>query len=336
MATKSAALRESDNLSPVDALVEFKRRLTMSVLGPAGDTRKVVFALLSKVWWNRGRRYVVGALPEKRCNFVAMTMVKNSDRYLVDWLRFHWAGGVEHFFIYINESRRESVDRIFALVRDAGFETFVTLMFWPDAPSLVRYGEPSDSRSLPTVHESAAMHFWKNYGHLASYYMKLDSDEYVFRTDFADCGLDLRPLLNFEGNLLVKGYNFGSSGAQRIVDGSDPCRFTWRERNVSWQKSIAHAPTTREFFNMHAAFVEAGISSPEPKPLQINHYRLRSKEEFLANKMHVRGSIGENYVNVDFDSLDALYSEIEDRRACEVAAQSRELWEAYCHSTTEQ
>ncbi len=324
MATKSAALRESDNLSPVDALVEFKRRLTMSVLGPAGDTRKVVFALLSKVWWNRGRRYVVGALPEKRCNFVAMTMVKNSDRYLVDWLRFHWAGGVEHFFIYINESRRESVDRIFALVRDAGFETFVTLMFWPDAPSLVRYGEPSDSRSLPTVHESAAMHFWQNYRHLTKYYMKLDSDEYVFRTDYTRAGLDIRPLLDFEGNLLVRGYNFGSSGAQQLADGSDPCRFTWRERDPSWQKSIAHASTSREFFNMPATFVEVGVLSPESRPLQINHYRLRSKEEFYANKMHVKGSIGRNYLNVDFDALQSLYSEVEDHHARSLRGQIRQ------------
>ena len=156
--------------------------------------------------------------------------------------------------------------------------------------------------------------------------MKLDSDEYVFRTDYARAGLDIRPLLNFEGNLLIRGYNFGSSGAQQLADGSDPCRFTWRERDPSWQKSIAHTSTSREFFNMHATFVEVGVLLPEPKPLQINHYRLRSKEEFHANKMHVKGSIGRNYVNVDFDALDALYSEVEDDHACHVARQARDRW----------
>lgn len=313
-------------MSIVGAYSNVKRRISLAILGPAGDTRKALYWFLSRVWWNRTRSYVVGPPQGNRHTFVVMTMVKHSDRYLVDWLQFHWAGGVEHFFIYVNEPHQDAVDRVFGLIRNAGFDGYVTLVFWPDAAFLVRHGEPSNNRSLPTVHESAAMHFWQNYRHLTNYYMKLDSDEYVFRTDYERAGLDIRPLLDFEGNLLVRGYNFGSSGAQHVANGSDPCRFTWREKELSWQKSIAHTSTSREFFNMHATFVEAGVLSPESRPLQINHYRLRSKEEFYANKMHVKGSIGQNYLNVDFDALDALYSEVEDHRACQVARESRDRW----------
>lgn len=309
-----------------DVVWRAKARIQLGLLGEAGDSRQSVYRILRIAWWNSRRLRIIGAACPERRKLAVMTMIRRSDRYLSDWIKFHWVCGVQHFFVYVNEDSPSSLDRIYRLLNQEGMADLVTLIFWPDAPVLVRHGNRSTNRSLPTTHEAAAMHFRETFGDSCEYYIKLDSDEYLFRHDFDVQGACIRSLLNFHGNLSVHGFNFGSSGAEVETAGSDPCRFLWRERDRTWSKSICHVETTREFFNMHAAKALPGTVSPIPLPLQINHYRLRSREEFLRNKMYATGTIGQDYSTDDFRRLDSEYSVLHEDSACRLMGIALSRW----------
>jgi hypothetical protein len=313
-------------IAPKQRFKALKAKLGLLVLGPAGDSRHLVYRILRFTWWTSKRAYFIQPVKRAEFQFVIVTMIRDTDRYLVDWLVFHWACGVEHFFVYVNEESKEATSRLSQLLDEHDMHHLVTLIFWPEAPIFVRHGNLSASRFLPTTHEAACMHFWETFRKDTNYYMKLDSDEFFFRRDYEEADLDVKPLLTFEGNLFVWGYNFGSSGIETDSGEPDPCRFVYRQERRVWRKSICHVATTREFFNAHASQPVAGIREPTERPLQINHYRLRSKQEFLRNKMHARGSIGGDYLNVDFQAMDAEYSQVLEHSACHVNSLALQKW----------
>ena len=282
------------------------------------DTRRAAYFFLRRFWWSDRRTSVAKLmLSTNDFNFVIMTMIRHSDRYLSDWVLFHHMAGAQHFFIYVNEPDYAAIARIRDTLEPEGLSHLVTFLHWPEPTRLVRQGSsPRGSRRLPTTHEAACMHFKKTFGKKTNYYMKLDSDEYIFRTDFDEHGLGIGPLLRFSGNLLIRGYNFGSSGEATYSPIPDPCRFTLRQEAREWRKSISHSATTREIFNTHVAQQLQGVHEPDELPIQINHYRIRSFQEFQDNKLAAGGTIATDYQVTDFGVMDAEYNSVSDDAAC--------------------
>lgn len=300
------------------------------------DTRRLAFWFLRRTFW-ADRRVSVGSQPHlEQYTFVVMTMVRNAEHYLCNWVLFHHQAGAEHFFVYVNENQVAAVHRLRSSLREENLDSLVTFIFWPEPSFLVRRGSsPNGRRLLPTTHEAACMHFRRTFGRVSDYYMKLDLDEFFFRTDFVEHGLDIRPLLDFEGNLWVFGFNFGSSGHLKFSPVPDPCRFRYRQAERQWQKSISHTNTTREVFNTHMAQAAPGVRSPGARPLQINHYRIRSLDEFHAHKLVRDGTLGRDYDEGDFELLDLDYNVVQDDAACIAYWMAETLWRQRAYSGEE-
>ena len=85
---------------------------------------------------------------------------KNEARYLAEWLEFHLLAGVEHFFLYNNDSTDDHRE-VLAPYLHAGV---VTLTDWPDSPAQI----PAYNHCLETNR-----HDWR-------WIAFIDLDEFLF------------------------------------------------------------------------------------------------------------------------------------------------------------
>ena len=255
----------------------------------------------------------------KKVGLTLVSMLRNEDPYVLDWLRFHSAIGVDRFVLYLNEDDADCIERVAQLAhRDAEVRQKMELIHWPDvhgpvAALLRPHGHPR--RARPTVQELAFRHFFRSFGDLTEYVLKIDVDEFVYRTDFESSGPRILDLLRFRGTYPIRGYNFGSSGEELYRPGPVPCRFVRREKEKTWVKSIAHVGTVHEHGFAHHFH---GPQCVDDLPLAINHYRIKSREEYVRNKVHISGYMAGKYAEENFDELDLGHNAVADDAACRV------------------
>lgn len=108
----------------------------------------------------------VNTYPILRDKILMSTLVKNEDRYIYQWVKYHLSIGVDHFVIYEN-SNRNSLTKILA---DYIKENKVTLIRW-NYP----YYYKESGISGQTTQQNHALYAFRN----AKYIGLFDVDEYV-------------------------------------------------------------------------------------------------------------------------------------------------------------
>lgn len=207
----------------------------------------------------------------------AMIRIKNEARFLPELLAYHRLLGVEHFWLYDNNST-DAPEQVLAPFIDAGL---VTLVKWPDVPAT-----PSCYR-----------HFMAEYGHSSQWVAFLDADEYLVE---AGDGLLVRTLRERAAwpALALNWRYFGSSGHETIPEGLLIEAFTrCGAGDDSHVKVIAQPARIRACVTPHsfvyrgpglarspAGRIVAGSRNPggAGANLRINHYVYRSRENYLA------------------------------------------------------
>jgi hypothetical protein len=132
--------------------------------------------------------------------------------HLAEWLQFHARAGVEHFFLYDNES----VDGHREAIAAALPAEQVTLVPWPGRG----------------VQRSAYQHCLETFGPRADWLAFIDLDEFLW----APAEGDLRAVLkDFEAApaVVVNGLLFGTSGHVERPPGPVTHRYTWRARETT-------------------------------------------------------------------------------------------------------
>lgn len=190
----------------------------------------------------------------------ACGIFRNEAAYLEEWLIFHLGVGVEHFYLYENNS----TDDFRSVLAPFLARGEVTLLDWPKAQ-----GQKAAYRHC--VGFAAAQSRWVAF---------LDLDEFLFSPQQRD----IRPILEKYRelpSLQIRRATFGSSGLQRKPIGGVLQSYTRRAAEIRGPKSIANPRLIRAIHNPHQFSMWGDEETHFCDELRINHYWSRSIEELL-------------------------------------------------------
>lgn len=221
-------------------------------------------------------------------------IVKNELPYLKEWIAYHRVLGVDHFVIADNNSTDGTFEFLKQLQKQGIVETFRFPTLGEQAPQL-----PAYRKILSKI---------KGRYDLVAF---LDADEFIAITQ---PDLSLKHFLadvfsNQEISSLVLNWAcFGSSGHLFKEEGNVISRFTQHGKNTMGQnkhyKTIVRPDKVKKFYNPHMVELKSGIHVDAQKqllqpcsrkpfglsehviwsPVRINHYIVKSLEEFLVRK----------------------------------------------------
>lgn len=254
-------------------------------------------AALRRAWRYRGKK--PGDFPYY---LSAVACVKNEAPYIAEWLEYHMLVGVEHFWIYDNESD-DNLDEVLAPYVAAGI---VELCKWPG-----KYQQSAIYRDV--LDKAAAATFW-----LAV----IDMDEFLLPHT---TGTVADFMKNFEKHpsLAVNWVVFGSGGQKTKTDGLVIERFRDRAEDSSilnrFVKSInnprrivlsrIHVPVClgiRQEVDTDGVPSERYYLKREGKldKLVCHHYYGKSLEEFMQKRTRGSNSSVEIYPIDQFNTFD--------------------------------
>lgn len=228
---------------------------------------------------------------DKKYNVAICAIFKNEAPYLKEWLEFNRLVGIEHFYMYNNNSE-DDYQSVLNEYIEAGL---VTLIQWP--------------------HNQAQMECYKdcikNFSHETKWLGFIDIDEFIVPKSTNDIYSILQPFEKNRGSVKLYWRMYGTSGRlKREPDGLVAEDFT-----VCWDKyyevgkcfyntAFAFDFDTPKNNGLHHAFwanykgmnlppvnvfdhVCMGWANSVPSgdfPIQINHYFTKSYDEYLMKK----------------------------------------------------
>ena len=230
--------------------------------------------------------------PEKaNYDIVIAAIFKGEDQYLNEWIEFHKIVGVEHFFLYDNGDS-DSSRKILAPYIKEGLVTYIPFPEFNEKIIRSKYGGRNFSRL--SMQNLAMGDCVKNYSKHFKWLVKIDIDEFLY------------PLLPYENlpdvfnrldSKIVKGMafrasRFGPSGQEKNSDLPVIERFTKRyeKYDSNWKvagkssclDSAAGYQTCHKFFYKFNPFKQELKDDITSKYIHLNHYYIKSKEEYLA------------------------------------------------------
>ena len=224
-------------------------------------------------------------------DLAVVAIMKNEAPYVKEWLDYHLLAGVQHFYIYDNDSP-DNLKEVLQPYVDAGI---VTYTFYP-----------GQCRQMEAYND--AIHRFKFF---CRYMAWIDADEFIFPqnnksiVEVTDEILSDNPK---SAGIAVNIFQFGSNG-QKKADYSKGVleRFT-RRASVDWLplqngiacgtahvSTIANPRKVKFFDNPHFAYYFEGYNSinengktvsnysnnpPTVKKIVMNHYKTKSLEEY--------------------------------------------------------
>jgi hypothetical protein len=245
----------------------------------------------------------------KRHYLAACLCFKDSARDLAEWLEFHRMVGVEHFYLYNNESSDHYAE-VLRPYREAGLVTFHD---WPGVAQ----------------QEATYTHCVENYKHEARWIAFVDDDEFLFPTKGDDLRRKLVRYEDFAGVAVARA-NFGASGHEKRPDGLVIESYTRRSRALGKKiKSIVNPlevrrATVHAFGYLRGAhavdenkrvLTGANIEAPSVDRICMNHYFTKSLEDFRRKVERGRATRVEKRSLPDEEawrSEEALRGEVED------------------------
>lgn len=205
---------------------------------------------------------------------------RDEARYLAEWLEYHWAAGVDHFFLYNNFSSDDFLPVVQPWL-DAGQATLVD---WPKVPA-------SPEAEEDCIRRAIGRFAWVGF---------LDADEFVVIRDARSIGKFLNGFVDAPA-VGLHWRMFGSSGhrgrPQMPVIQAYQQRAPGPNRHI---KTFLRPERAAECRNSHSWFYyplgvavrEDGESlygsvhmNPTADAAWINHYYCKSEEDYLEKAM---------------------------------------------------
>ena len=240
-----------------------------------------------------------------------VAIMKNEAPYVKEWLDYHLAAGVNHFYIYDHEST-DNFKEVLQPYINAGI---VTYTFYP-----------GECRQMEAYID--AVHRFRFF---SRYMAWIDADEFIFPQNNKSVVEVVDEILNDKlqsGGLGINWRTFGSNFLE-TADYSKGVleRFTRRAENDSETiKSLANPRKVKVFMQPHAPIYFEGCFAinenggvvplvtnkpPTVNKIVVNHYYTKSKEEYLRKIQRGRVDILDNTYNTKtFENRD--YNEVFD------------------------
>jgi len=226
-----------------------------------------------------------------------IAIAKNEENYLIEWIAYHKLIGIDHFYIADNSSTDGTRNLLHKLEKIG----IVTLVDWP-----------VKKQAQPQWYNYARQH----YLHETKYMMFLDLDEFLMDEEASKIKQTLLQLLEKKdtGAVAINWRVMGSAGIRHKNSELVLKKFNMssrRNRIVNQHVKSIIKPAAVESMSAHTAVLKSGYqyllsngskaqfinNTPvsgrsthiEETPLKINHYVIKSLEEFIEYKQN-RGS----------------------------------------------
>jgi Glycosyltransferase family 92 len=224
-------------------------------------------------------------------------IVRNEARYILEWIAFHKAIGVDHFYIYDNQSTDDTTDILLRL-EAAGL---VTLTSWPDStPAVVESGLGPQVPAYNDFLKYRDQTEWVGY---------IDVDEFLVLRDVDN----VQEWLSHYDDCAAVGINwriFGSSGYEHYADELVIERFTHRApvafganrhvktfaRTALIERANCHISYMRnrpvvDIFKRPINNAHDGVHDEVcDGAVQLNHYFVRSRGEWELKRARGRAT----------------------------------------------
>ncbi|NGX50194.1 MAG: hypothetical protein K1060chlam2_00035 [Chlamydiae bacterium] len=222
---------------------------------------------------------------------------KNEAPYLKEWIEFHKLQGVEHFFLYNNNSS----DDYLTVLQPYIDSSDVTLIQWSYNYSF------NQSKVWLSIQSGAYMDCVHLYGDRTTWLAAIDIDEFLFCTDGLSVSTFLEEYKDY-GGVCPYWRLFGTSNLETIpsnllmIEALIQCCIPEEFRN-RYVKSIVQPRHVKSCASAHIFSYKDGYFAIDPNgneitrqtgpywtddKLRINHYWTRSKEYFRTRKIPSR------------------------------------------------
>lgn len=250
--------------------------------------------------------------------YVAICCIaKNEDDYLFEWIDYHLRIGVNHFFIYDNDSARPIATTLSRYV-EGGFVTV----------------EPIEGRAQQM---SAHRHCLANHGDKSKWIAFIDVDEYIVpKTSKGSLPEFLVPYERY-GGLGMHWLMFGSNGNIEKPKAHQIDSYTKRAlktepvndhiKSIVQPRYVKRVPDDPHHFrykfgkycvNENFERIDGPIVNHTSNQIQLNHYFLRSLEEFKVKIAKGRADSGGDRSISEFYDLDSRANIVTDESIIEL------------------
>ena len=251
-------------------------------------------------------------------DLAVVAILKNEGHYIKEWLDYHLLAGVDHFYLYDNDSS-DNFNEIIAPYVKAGL---VTTKYFP-------------GKSMQfAAYDDAVL----NYRFHCRYIAFIDLDEFIFpKNTSAPIAATLDKILNNfpAAGVAINWQLFGTNGEIKADYNRGVLERFTRRALINWVvpipkrdipggnaqiKTVANPRKIYFFTSAHfPIYFEGNYSVNErggivpnycnepvtAEKIALNHYNTKSREEFLAKVNKGRADKDENYFTVDwFDMYD--------------------------------
>ena len=236
-------------------------------------------------------------------DLAVVAIMKNEAPYVKEWLDYHLAAGVDHFYIYDNESP-DNLKEVLQPYIDAG---------------IVNYSFCPGLRKQIEVYNEA----FKSYRFFCRYMAFIDADEFIFPQSNESITEVTDKIFSQESNIGGLGIHWMSYGSNDLetADYSKGVleRFTRRAYRPVGDtiKTIANPRKIKFITTPHRVRLFVGSISiyddfskdqyDVSKKILCNHYRLKSREEYLAKTKN--SSVDAVYGDKDYYNPDKFNHE---------------------------
>lgn len=232
---------------------------------------------------------------EKKYNMAIMTIFKNEQDYMEEWLDHHISQGFDKFYLYCNDPLITN----YIFLKKSKYVNLIDLINWVDKKNI----------GSQTIQRQAYTHCVQAYSKSCQFLLMLDLDEFLVPTDLyptvSDYIQSLKLIWHEIKAFKIQRYDFGSNGHKTKPVGSIVSNYKFHEKICSSYKTMANTDfidKTKSFYGVHDFnFIDkcahiynnylnynttgfpssCNSKSINEIPLVINHYYIKSYEEYM-------------------------------------------------------
>jgi hypothetical protein len=234
---------------------------------------------------------------QKKYNLAIMTIFKNEQDYMEEWLNHHISQGFEQIYLYCNDPNIH----LYTYLSNPKYTKYIRLIDWVD----------KKNNGSQTIQRQAYTHCVKNYSSECQFLLMLDLDEFIIPiksySKVSDYIEELKPQWDQIKAFKIQRYDFGSNGHKSKPPGSILSNYTFHEKICSSYKTLANTDYINKkldfygvhdynfypnkqgkIFNDYFGYHETGFPNScksntiNEIPLVINHYYTKSYKEYLT------------------------------------------------------
>ncbi len=203
---------------------------------------------------------------------------QNEARFMKEWIDYHRLAGVEHFYLYNNDSTDNYLDVLGPYIQQGVVEYF----YWPDITPEIWFPFGCQAKAYQDALERSK--------DKTEWLAVLDLDEFVVPRN----GLKITHILNkyykHEAGIYIYWQKFGTSHVQEVKPGELMIeKLTWKAEKDApcnqWYKTICRPKYTVLINNPHCCnYVEGKAAVDATSRFQINHYWTRDESHLITVK----------------------------------------------------